>query len=172
MNCFAVHPADEAATAWKLTDMDVRLKSSRKGFRAPVTFLNLRSYPVLVLWIDFDGNEHRYQRSVDNVDSLIQPGGHCTWSSVTGHMWRVYGAGEAADGKDWLGGLTVAPLVASAADAPPIGLHPKFSAPASGLRTIFEIDGYLAPSLSAAVEARAQHHLAPTWPSGQLFIIA
>jgi len=87
-------------------------------------------------------------------------------------MWRVYGAGEAADGKDWLGGLTVAPLVASAADAPPIGLHPKFSAPASGLRTIFEIDGYLAPSLSAAVEARAQHHLAPTWPSGQLFVIA
>ena len=170
MNCFAVHPADEAATAWKLTDMDVRLHSSRKGLRVPVTFLNLRSYPVLILWIDFDGNEHRYQRPVDNVDSLIQPGGHCTWSSVTGHMWRVY----QADSKEWLGGLTVAPVVAvaSAAAAPPNGLHPKFAAPASGLRTIFEIDGYLAPSLGAALEARSQHHLVPTWPSGQLFVIA
>lgn len=42
-------------------------------------------------------------RSTDNVDSCIQPGRNTSWSSVVGHMWRVYDTVT----REWLGAVEV-----------------------------------------------------------------
>jgi hypothetical protein len=107
-----VLPGDDDAAAWARGATPV-LMSPRSPARRPVTFINLRPAPIDVIWIGFDGEERRYTRAHDNVDSTvrppvrvpfgalrvltsamlsapqIQPGRSTSWSSVVGHMWRV-----------------------------------------------------------------------------------
>ena len=107
-----VTPADAEASAW-VVGAEPLLMSPRSPARRPVTFINLRASAIDVLWIGFDGDERRYTKASDNVDSKargpkvtssrrdacadvsdaaplqILPGRSTSWSSVVGHMWRV-----------------------------------------------------------------------------------
>ena len=83
-----VTPGDADASAWVI-GAEPLLMSPRSPARRPVTFINLRPSPIDVLWIGFDGDERRYTKANDNVDSKILPGRSTSWSSVVGHMWRV-----------------------------------------------------------------------------------
>ena len=97
-----VTPEQPDASAWAAGAIPL-LMSPRSPARRPVTFINLRDTAIDVIWIGFDGQERRYLRASDNVDSRILPGRSTSWSSVVGHMWRIYDAGTHA----WLGAVEV-----------------------------------------------------------------
>jgi hypothetical protein len=97
-----VVPGDADAPRWAAGAVPL-LASPRSPARRPVTFINMRDAPIDIIWIAFDGQERRYIRAQDNVDSRIQPGRSTSWSSVVGHMWRIYDAGSHA----WLGAVEV-----------------------------------------------------------------
>ena len=67
-----VTPGDADASAWA-RGAEPLLVSPRSPARRPVTFINLRASPIDVLWIGFDGDERRYTRTTDNVDSTVRP---------------------------------------------------------------------------------------------------
>jgi hypothetical protein len=68
---YCVTPGDEAAAAWAL-DAQPRLQSPRSPARRPITFVNLRDTPVDIIWIGFDGEQRRYTRAQDNVESRVR----------------------------------------------------------------------------------------------------
>ena len=97
-----VTPDDEDAAAWAAGATPL-LMSPRSPARRPITFINLRDAAIDVIWIGFDGQERRYLRASDNVDSRILPGRSTSWSSVVGHIWRIYDAAS----HTWLGAVEV-----------------------------------------------------------------
>jgi len=105
LNGLTVRPEEPSAALWAV-DAPAPLQSPRSKHRLPVTFINLRPTAVDVIWVDFDGAERRYTRGQDNVDSAVQSGAVTSWSSVKGHMWRLYEP-TGLNSRTWLGGVTV-----------------------------------------------------------------
>ena len=71
LSFMCVTPGDVEAAAWAVVAEPV-LMSPRSPARRPVTFINLRTTPIDVIWIGFDGDERRYTRAQDNVDSTVR----------------------------------------------------------------------------------------------------
>ena len=71
LSMLRVTPGDADAPAWAAGATPL-LMSPRSPARRPVTFVNLRDAPIDVLWISFEGEERRYTRGHDNVDSNVR----------------------------------------------------------------------------------------------------
>jgi hypothetical protein len=180
VNEYAVSAHQPEAQAWRKDAVPGIATKECPRYSTKIRFLNLRPEPVEVLWVNDDGDDQACPnksvvRSLHNrlrvarlsCASLCltrpQIDVDVGYSTYEGHRFRIY---DVPSG-EFLGGVCVMDTeyeYESSDDA--------LAALERPLRLLFGFDGFVGPSLRAAVEAFDAKHFVLKDPTQQLFVIA